>query len=274
MGIQSLIVIFWSLLGPWQYLAIAISYLPRALARLLQDEPLQSLSISRIQNAWFSAFWARAGTGIRQRNGPRVTALLEGRVSKAQVVDTTLVAPAGGIVLDIGPGSGIWVDLYAKYMAREGNDKAGSTSNLKVYGVEPNKEAHAELLTRVHQAGLDGTYEIVPAGIQSISSIEVSGIDGRTSKIEKGSVDCIVSLLCLCSIPEPEKNIAELYKYLKKGGRWYVFEHVQAKSNWFMRFYQEKTLRQAGPWESVDLGQPLEELWHATVPHVLGTLTK
>jgi hypothetical protein len=33
-------------------------------------------------------------------------------------------------------------------------------------------------------------------------------------------------------------------------------------------------LREAGRWEKVDLVQPPEEKWHATIPHLFGTLTK
>ncbi|KAF1975106.1 methyltransferase [Bimuria novae-zelandiae CBS 107.79] len=273
-----------SLLLPWQFLGIAISYLPGALKRLLQTEPLQNLSLAKIQDAWFSAFWNHAGANIRVMNGPRITALLEGRVSQARVVDKPVVAPVSGVILDIGPGPGFWVDLYVK----------ANTGDLKVYGVEPNVDAHSDLRMRVHQAGLDGVYNIIPAGIETIDKIEATGIDGKTHKIEKGSVDCIVTLLCLCGIPKPEKNIAELYQYLKKGGRWYVFEHVKHNGNWFMRLYQaivnlfwphvvggcelcrdtEQSLRNAGSWDRIDLMQPPEETWFMTVPHRFGTLTK
>ncbi|KAL5411310.1 hypothetical protein PMIN03_004907 [Paraphaeosphaeria minitans] len=250
----------------------------------MQTEPLQNISFSRIRDAWFNAFWAWAGANIRVGNGPRITALLGGRVSQAQVVDKPVVPPVSGVILDIGPGPGFWVDLYAK----------NNTGDLKVYGVEPNTTAHPGLRMRAHEAGLDNVYHIIPAGIQDISKIEVTEIDGSTSKIEKGSVDCIVTLLCLCGIPEPEENITELYQYLKKGGRWYIFEHVKTNRNYCMRYYQafvnlfwphiiggcelcrdtKKSLLQAGSWEKVDLVQPPEETWYATVPHIFGTLTK
>jgi len=107
----------------------------------------------------------------------------------------------------------------------------------KVYGVEPGLESHPGLRRRAKEAGLEGVYEILPVGIEDISKVSVDG----ASFVEKGSVDCIVSLLCLCSIPEPEKNIKELYGYLKEGGRWYVFEHVVVdEANWPMRAYQGK----------------------------------
>ena len=91
---------------------------------------------------------------------------------------------------------------------------------------------------RVHRAGLGGVYNIISAGIEDINKFQVIGSDGNARMIEKGSVDSIVTLLCLCGIPDPEKNIAELYQYLKKGGRWFVFEHVKHSGPWYMRFYQ------------------------------------
>ena len=99
--------------------------------------------------------------------------------------------------------------------------------------MEPNPDSHAALSNRVQELGLEGVYEVLPVGIQDVSKVKLSN-----GTIEKGSVDCIVSILCLCSIPEPEKNIAELYGYLKKGGRWYLYEHVKIQQGWFMRGYQ------------------------------------
>jgi hypothetical protein len=65
-------------------------------------------------------------------------------------------------------------------------------------------------------------------------------VDGTDKSIKKESVDCIVSILCLCSILEPEKNIAELYGLLKKGGLWYLYEHVRTRDGLFMRLYQSE----------------------------------
>lgn len=250
------------------------------------------------------------GPRIREGNGPRITALLEGRVTNARVVDEIVSEPISGVVLDIGPGLGYWVDLYArtdvpiqnagKVVKNRGKGRGITT----VYGVEPNTQSHPRLRQRALAAGLEGIYKILPVGIEDIA---------KETALEKGSVDAIVSLLCLCSIPEPEKNIRELYSYLKPGGRWYIYEHVKSKGYRSMQIYQgrasplhnqisvniltrslaivnwfwpiayggcqlcrdtEKALREAGPWSKVDLKQPPEEPWHATIPHIFGILTK
>lgn len=63
----------------------------------------------------------------------------------------------------------------------------------------------------MREVGLESVYEVVPVGIRDVGKV--------AGGIRKESVDCIVSVLCLCSIPKPERNIAELYGYCKKGGR-------------------------------------------------------
>jgi SAM-dependent methyltransferase len=228
--------IFWSLVGPWQYLFVTLQFLLSTFGRLLQAREFRTIvSWNRLQRAWFGAFWAVAGPRIRDRNGPRITALLNGRVTQARIVDIPVTPSINGIVLDIGPGMGCWVDLYAEARASRGTDTAQID---KIYGVEPSIDAHAHLSKNVREAGLEDVYEIVPVGIQSLSSTNVKGSHYKNQTIEKGSVDCVVSLLCLCSIPEPEKNIAELYDYLKVGGRWYLLEHVRVRRSWPIRLYQ------------------------------------
>ncbi|KAF1931242.1 S-adenosyl-L-methionine-dependent methyltransferase [Didymella exigua CBS 183.55] len=281
------------LLEPWQFMLVACSYIPSTISHLYTTSSLTSLlSWNAFQGAWFSRFWSWAGPRIREGNGPRITALLEGRVTGAQVVDEVVGEPISGVVLDIGPGLGYWVDLYARtdvplvseddsVRRRYGKGK-GIT---KVYGVEPNAQSHPGLRSRANAAGLEYVYEILPVGIEDIA---------KKTAVKKGSVDAIVSLLCLCSIPEPEKNIKELHSYLKPGGRWYLYEHVAVKGYWTIQLYQrfvnsfwphalggcqlcrdtEKLLREAGSWSKIDIAQPPIEPWHAVVPHIFGTLTK
>ncbi|KAL6711545.1 hypothetical protein ACN47E_004479 [Coniothyrium glycines] len=290
-----IIEIFLSLLGPWRFMSSTLPFLFRTIVRLFAAGDYAILfSWRNLQEAWFSAFWMWFGPQLRQGRGPYITALLEGRVQDGKVVDVPVAPPVGGVILDIGPGRGYWIDLYDK--ARVPIDKSNARISRvggirKVYGVEPNPDSHVALSKRAKEIGLDGIYEVLPVGIESVSKV---GIDGGARTIEKGTVDCIVSVLCLCSIPEPEKNIAELYGYLKKGGRWYLYEHVRTNAGPFMRLYQayvnlfwpvalggcqlcrdtESHLRNAGPWESINLAQPVEELWHGTVPHIFGILTK
>lgn len=239
----SLLEILTALLVPWHFMLVALSYLPGTIVQLFKFHPSLIFSWPHLQDAWFGSFWSWAGPRIREGRGPTITALLEGRVSQARVHERPVAPPVGGVVLDLGPGMGYWVDLYAsinvpKQMDAKGDglrarSTTGNTAAItKVYGVEPNRDVHDHLRSQASKAGLDDIYEILPVGIQNLAS---------TNKVQKGSVDCIVSLLCLCSIPEPEENIKELYGLLKKGGRWYFYEHVhvsEKKGGWLMRGYQ------------------------------------
>lgn len=134
-----------------------------------------------------------------------------------------------GVVLEVGPGSGLWASVFAHPSLAQGI--------TKIYGVEPNAAHHVELRQRIAAAGLYDTYEVVPCGIEDLAA---------SGRLEKGSVDCVVSILCMCSIPEPEKHAKELFGYLKDGGRWFVYEHVRCESEKLrecglgMRMYQCK----------------------------------
>ncbi|KAG0339848.1 hypothetical protein BG000_001191 [Podila horticola] len=177
-------------------------------------------------------------------NEERVIALLEGRVKGGCIHDEVVSTPIHGTVLEIGAGSGMWVDVLARF--RNNVDAAGGLHNrkktgkktgrsiIKIYGVEPNPISAKALQKRVIEVGLQDIYQVVPVGIESVN--DPSAWDG---KIEPGSVDCIFGCLCLCSIPEPEKNIHLLYKLLKPGGHWFVNEHVKiTRGSPLLRFYQ------------------------------------
>ncbi|KAJ9160609.1 Methyltransferase domain-containing protein [Coniochaeta hoffmannii] len=303
--------LFWSLLDPWLFLGQSVSHIPATVRRLYASNSLSTLlSPSSFGSAWFGTFWATAGPNVRDNNWARIVALLDGRVSAGKISETRVGAPVSGTVIEVGPGSGMWVGLFAEPSLRgdreeeveesEGSEGDGLGGELlrrrrkgtsegvsRVYGVEPSVDMHPQLARSISKAGLDGVYEIVPVGVESLAS---------SGRVQKESVDCIVSILCLCSIPEPEKNIRELYSYLKPGGRWYVFEHVKAypQQGWLMGVYQalvnifwprclagcqlrrdtERWLRGAGEWKDVDLVFAEGENWCTVAPHVYGTLTK
>ncbi|KAI1251085.1 hypothetical protein MGN70_008146 [Eutypa lata] len=230
---------------------MSASWFPTTVVSLIRERKYSVLvSAQGLRDVWFGNFWGWAGPNIREMGGPIVIPLLEGRTSGGKVVDEPVGAGIGGTVLEIGAGSGFWVDIFSNrrldQAPNEGtstatDDKAGDGPRsrrqevTRVYGIEPNRDQHANLRRHIEKAGLDGIYQIVPVGIEDLDNSKKW--DGS---IEKGSVDCIVSILCLCSIPDPEKNIKELYGYLKEGGRWYVYEHVKCEYSWYMKAYQRK----------------------------------
>ncbi|KAI1284184.1 S-adenosyl-L-methionine-dependent methyltransferase [Xylaria sp. FL0933] len=327
---------FWGLVRPWLFLSLSASYLPATLRTLFTTHSLPTslsillLSPSRFRSLWFGHFWAYAGPQVRESAAPKVLPLLDGRVSGGRVLDTPAAPGIGGVVIEIGAATGLYVEVFSdrhlyedsgrQVEGRKNKKKRANTARsaiTRVYGVEPNPAHHAALRRAVEAAGLQDVYEIVPVGIEdlcssssssssssSFSSSDNGGGKGKKEKekaekkwdgnIAPQSVDCIVSILCLCSIPDPQRHIRELYELLRPGGRWYVYEHVKARNMWYIRLYQriinvfwprfiggcelcrptEKTITETGPWSKIDVGQPVDEQWYGTVPHVLGIFTK
>ena len=216
---------------PWKFMLISLSYLPGTiLTTLLAADFRTLLSPSRLQSAWFGRFWAWAGPQVRSGAEISVVPLLEGLITRGCVVERSAARHPGiaGTVLEIGPGSGMWVSIFSdRYASGEAVKSSPKSSTpapgnrgrvTRVYGVEPNPGVHHLLREQIVAAELQDVYEVVPVGIEDLAS---------SGRVAPESVVCIVSVLCLCSIPEPRRNIAELYGYLKPGGRWYVYEHVK-----------------------------------------------
>lgn len=183
-----------NLLRPLLLLAFSAAFIPITIFKLVTTFQFSKLaSWAAFQHAWFGRFWAWFGPQSREYGGPAVEPIL---------------AKARGVVLDIGPGNGQWVNLFSA---------AKNKDIKKIYGVEPNPDHHAALRQRVKSAGLEGIYEVLPVGVEDLESCG----------IEKGSVDTIATIQCLCSVPGPEDIIKSLYPYLKPGGQWLVYEHVR-----------------------------------------------
>ncbi|KAL4725444.1 hypothetical protein ACLX1H_007593 [Fusarium chlamydosporum] len=230
------------LIDPYLFMGIAMRFLPSTILEAIRNGDFSTLlSPSKFKEAWWGNFWAFIGPQVKASAENKVIPLLEGRVKNGRMGDEVVERPINGVVLEIGAGTGMWADVFAKVNVGvnpeedELRRRKGESGLTRVYGIEPNPKSAATLRRRVKEIGLDGVYEVVPVGIESIN--DPKAWDGR---IEPESVDCIVTILCLCSIPEPEKNVKLLYQSLKKGGRWYAYEHVRIDPSrgFFLRAYQ------------------------------------
>lgn len=200
-------------------------------------------SPSALFEACFANFWGIFSADFKEDFAPVVRPLLEGRVHNGGVVAEPVHPPVSGVILEVGAGDGNWIQEFAEIgnINTTGNGgglrKRGDKATIsKIYAVEPVQKSVNVMRERIHKAGMDHVYEVVPVGIESIN--DTSKWDG---KIEPESLDCIVTLFCLCSIPNPDENVAALYKLLRPGGRWYVYEHVRChRSVWWMGLYQRK----------------------------------
>lgn len=187
-----------NLLRPLLLLYYSASYIPATLLGLLTTLNFHALTNpSLFKDIWFARFWTWFGARAAENAAPKVTPLIQNNAS--------------GTVLDIGPGSGQWLFLYARAL---------NPSITKIYGVEPNVGLHAELRENAVRAGLEGVYEIIGCGAEELHA---------KGGVQEGSVDTIVTVQCLCSIPGPERVIRDLYPLLREGGKWIVYEHVRTK---------------------------------------------
>ncbi|KAK3650719.1 hypothetical protein LTR56_006124 [Elasticomyces elasticus] len=253
-----------NLLRPLLLLSYSAYYIiPTLIALILSLNLKPLLNFSDFKDAWFARFWTFFGPLSREHAAPKVMPLLQNS--------------ARGVCLDIGPGSGQWLYLFAR---------ANNSAITKIYGVEPNVGMHKELRANATEAGLDGVYEVIGCGAQELST---------KGGISPGTIDTIITVQCLCSIPTPERIIKELYPLLKPGGQWLVYEHIRTKfqgdfvATWqrtvnfvWPTFFNgcditrptDEWLLQAGEWDEVNLHPGVGEGKYDTVPHVIGTLIK
>ncbi|EJF55520.1 hypothetical protein DICSQDRAFT_130574, partial [Dichomitus squalens LYAD-421 SS1] len=97
------------------------------------------------------------------------------------------------------------------------------TKVTKYVALEPNVLMHPEIRTTAAKKGFTeeaGTLLILPYGAEQISLI-ASALGGAHA------VDTLVSILSLCSIPDPEQTLRRLVNdALKPGGTLLFYEHV------------------------------------------------
>ena len=109
-----------------------------------------------------------------------------------------VVPLAIGDVVEIGVGPGLNLRYYNL-----------DTVN-KVIGIDPSDELNKIAKKNANKVNLDIEF--------NLSSAE--SIDLPTS-----SVDSVVCTFSLCSIPNPQKALKEIYRILKPGGKYYFCEH-------------------------------------------------
>lgn len=182
-----------SLFLPLIVLLTSLATLPFTILTLaLQKNRLSELtSWPKIRHAWFAHFFSWFGPASKSIFAPAVSPLL---------------SQAKGLVLDIGPGNGVWM-----------HELAAAGAITKVYGVEPNADFHSELGRAAKREGLADVYEPVACGAQDLEALGVM----------EGTVDTVVTVHVMCSVGMQAEEIAGgLYALLKPGGQWLVYEHV------------------------------------------------
>ncbi|MFT4571864.1 MAG: ubiquinone/menaquinone biosynthesis C-methylase UbiE [Hyphomicrobiaceae bacterium] len=123
-----------------------------------------------------------------------------------------IVPQASGRVLEIGIGSGLNLSYYDQDAVQA------------LDGLEPSEELRA-----------------MARGRAAEHKIEVGfvGLRGEEIPVEDASYDTIVMTYTLCTIPDPERALAEMRRVLKPGGTLLFCEHGKAPdagvANWQAR---------------------------------------
>lgn len=111
-----------------------------------------------------------------------------------------VTAPLRGEVLEIGFGSGTNVKFFPDAVT-------------KVYAIDPATIGREIAAPRIARRGID---------------VEYIGLDGASISLPDNSVDCVLSTLTLCTIPDVEAALREVVRVLKSGGTFHFFEHGKA----------------------------------------------
>ncbi len=103
-----------------------------------------------------------------------------------------------------------------------------------------------ELLAGVAGRGIEVLREIAArAATRAPVPVRVADATADALPAETGSVDFGVVSLVLCSVPNPQYALAELFRVIRPGGELRFYEHIRAPSPRFARFQ-----------ELVDIGWP------------------
>lgn len=132
----------------------------------------------------------------------------------------TLVPRCEGVVLELGPGMG-------NQIARYDVNKV-----TRVIGVENNPNFRPEIEAQAEKVGLGDKYELMTCGAEDSDVLERNGVTA-------GSVDTVLSIQVLCSVPDEKAMAREIYRVLKPGGKFIFWEH-HVSSDWITRVYQSK----------------------------------
>lgn len=143
-----------------------------------------------------------------------------------------LVPRAGGTVLEIGFGSGINLAFYGQEVRR-------------LYAIDPSPELWKLARARAEAARVRP--EFVLASAEAIP-------------LRDAAIDDVVMTWSLCSIPDPQRALAEISRVLKPGGRLLFVEHGRSPDARVRRWQDRLTplwKRLAG---GCHLNRPIEDL--------------
>ncbi|KAI0808181.1 hypothetical protein C8Q74DRAFT_1189721 [Fomes fomentarius] len=190
-------------------LAFQAAFVPTVIAIL--KSPRLLIRPHEVSRIFMAHVWRAFGNGTDEGGRP--------------VKEGLIRADASGVVLDIGAGHGHTV-LYLD-----------PTKVTKYVALEPNTLMHSEIRILAATKGFTqdaGTLLILPYGAEELSLV-LSALGGAHT------VDTLISILTLCTIPDPERTLTALVEHvLTPGGTFMFYEHVLSPRDdvaWWQRFW-------------------------------------
>lgn len=94
--------------------------------------------------------------------------------------------------------------------------------------------------------------------------VEFVGLDGEELPVESDSVDRVLATWTLCSIPKPERALAEIYRVLRSGGEFRFVEHGLSPEPTVARWQNRITPLQRRVAGGCHLNRPVQSLLDAS----------
>ena len=98
----------------------------------------------------------------------------------------------------------------------------------------------------------------------SPTPVEFAGLDGQHLPVDSQSVDHVLATWTLCSIPQPERALAEICRVLRPGGRFHFAEHGRSPDPKVARWQDRLTPIQRRLAGGCHLNRPIQALIEAS----------
>jgi SAM-dependent methyltransferase len=120
-----------------------------------------------------------------------------------------LMGSLRGRILEIGPGPGVNLGYYPP--------------DIDWLGIESNLSCYPEIRAEADRRGMRVELRLASA----------IGLDAGDA-----SMDAVVSMFALCTVPDPAGTLGEVLRILKPGGAFVFMGHVAAPAGTFLRLVQ------------------------------------
>jgi ubiquinone/menaquinone biosynthesis C-methylase UbiE len=170
-----------------------------------------------------------------------------------------------GIYQDqILPRATDWVMSRREYVPIRGRVSAGLHGEVVEvgFGSGLNVPHYPAPVTRVRAVDPATAGRKLAAGRVAASPVPVEyiGLDGQALPVASASVDCVLTTWTLCTIPNVEQALSEVYRVLRPGGSLHFVEHGRSPEPKVARWQDRLTPLQRRLAGGCHLNRPIDQL--------------